>query len=368
MRLLRRIAHPIQNAFANSVELFQGALNPFWVPIWTRFANFKGNTAQSIRDAARFTEEHLTDPEGQPHFVFINLMETHLPYSPPGDFVREFAPQFEEDREARRFMQSFNTRAADWITPRDEPFSDPEARTLSDMYDAEVAYQDHLLAELLTVLERPEHRDNTMVIFVSDHGEMLGEHQLVGHAFGVYQELIHAPLLLRLPGQTTGQRVATPVSATRLFHTVLQAAGLEAHVDNGSQSLTDEIGEPDQPSPPVFCEAYAPEFALKAMETHKPHLIERLNCHRDHRAVYEGPYKLMCIDDDCAQLFSLDVDPSEKHSLEPPAAGRIQRMRARLSAFLEKASARRPQAREQQAANLDDRIVQQRLRDLGYLE
>jgi arylsulfatase A-like enzyme len=159
------------------------------------------------------------------------------------------------------------------------------------------------------------------------------------------------------------------VSATRLFHTVIEAAGLEAYVDGGSQSLTEEMQKPS-PSPlPVFCEAYAPEFALKAMETHKPHLIERLNCHRDHRAVYEGPYKLMCIDDEHAELFSLDVDPSEKHSLETPtAAGRIQRMRARLSAFLQRANARRPKIREQQARNLDDRIVQQRLRDLGYLE
>jgi len=371
-RLLRKVAYPIQNAFANSAELFQGALDPFWVPVWTRIANFKGNDARSIRDATQFIKEHVSGKQDHPHFLFINLMETHLPYSAPDDFVSSFAPQFQEDQAARRFMQAFNTRATDWFTPRHEPFSDLESRVLSGMYDAEVAYQDHLLSELLTVLDQPDHRDDTMVVFVADHGEMLGEHQLMGHGFGVYQELVHVPLLLRLPGQTGGQRVATPVSTTRLFHTVLEAAGLEAHdaaaVDVRSQSLTREVHEPGQSPPAVFCEAYAPEFALKAMEAHKPDLIERLNCRLAHRAVYEGRYKLICVEDKSPRLFSLDVDPWETRSLEAPAVTeRIRRMRARLHAFLEEANARKPQARAQQPANLDDKIVQQRLRDLGYI-
>ena len=61
---------------------------------------------------------------------------------------------------------------------------------------------------------------NTLVIIVADHGEVLGEHQMMGHAFGIYQELVHALLLIRSPEQVAGMRVSAPVSATGLFHTV----------------------------------------------------------------------------------------------------------------------------------------------------
>ena len=46
-------------------------------------------------------------------------------------------------------MRVYNTQALTWLLPMEAPFSPLQARTLSDMYDAEVAYQDHLLAELL---------------------------------------------------------------------------------------------------------------------------------------------------------------------------------------------------------------------------
>lgn len=373
---LRRIARPIQNAFARSNALFQGALDPFWVPIWTWIANFKGNTARSIRDVSRFVDRQMGPGSDAPHFLFVNLMETHLPYTPPKEYLRAFAPSYVEGGPGRAFMQDFNRRAGDWFTPPLEPFTEQEAETLGQMYDAEVAYQDHLLAQLLAVLHRHEHRDNTLVIVVGDHGEMLGEHRLMGHAFGVYDELIHVPLLIRSPGQTRGRRVAEPVSATRLFHTTLQAAGVEGYQTVSGEpaevrpfSLASLNGSGNGSTPLVVSEAYAPTFAVQVMEARKKPLIEQLHCRATHRAAYEGEHKLISIEGVEDRLFSLTADPLEMHSLNGEHHAAMKRRLARhLADFLDTAGGRRPDPEMLRAANADDAAVRRRLRNLGYLE
>jgi arylsulfatase A-like enzyme len=381
---LRQLVAPIQDAFGRQSQVFQAALNPFWVPLWSRFARFKGDTPRSIRDATRFVRQRIGEGK-QPHFLFINVMEPHLPYSPPDRFVESFCPYLNTDREAYEFMHSFNRQAVEWLTPASSPFSELQARTMSDMYDAEVAYQDHLLAGLLSELDRPEHKDNTMVILAGDHGEMLGEKQYVGHAFGVYRELIHVPLIVRWPGQAEGQRLASTVSATRLFHTVLEAAGA-AQVEMASgqtiaprdQSLRAEMdtetdaartGSRATESRPVISEAYAPEFALQTLETHKPGLIDKMACSVTHWAVYDETHKLIHIQNTRDELYSLADDPRETHALDLQDSDHaLQHMRAQLSAFLDRAHERRPTGHAREQVDLEDTMVQERLRGLGYIE
>jgi arylsulfatase A-like enzyme len=211
---------------------------------------------------------------------------------------------------------------------------------------------------------------------VADHGEMLGEHQLMGHGFGVFQDLIHVPLLIRLPGQTRGRCVVTPVSTTRLFHTLLDVGGLAVYetvydqlMDVKGLSLAHASRGGGEPGAVVYSEAYAPEFALEVMEARKPALIEQLHCRATHWAAYEGRYKLISIEDVDDRLFSLDADPLESHGVDDGEdEGRRHRLVAHLKSFLERARARRPDFQVQRATNVDDVIVQQRLRDLGYVE
>ncbi len=375
-QLVRKVSYPIQNIFANSTRIFMAALNPFWVPLWTRIARWKGDTARSLRDAAQFIDRQATTDESQPNFVFINLMEPHLPYLPPDRFIRTFAPHLSQERAARDFMRAFNRQAVQWITPLTHPLTALQARTISDMYDAEVAYQDHLLAELFESLERAARRANTATIVVADHGEMLGEHQLMGHGFGVYQELIHVPLLIRCPGQKTPHVIANPVSTTQLFHTILDLAGVEVYetdyspaMDVQSQSLLGEMRSPGKPPPVVVSEAYAPEFALTSMAKHKPHLIDQLDCRATNRAIYEHIYKLIQFEGVGEAIFDLERDIREQHPLAIHLqAKRRKRLTAQLESFVEKAASRRPTGKRCQTLNLDDEIVQQRLRGLGYVE
>jgi arylsulfatase A-like enzyme len=370
-KFLRQLSYPIQNTFASPNEFFLGALRPLFVPMWTKAGNFKGMTARSIKEITSFIKE-IGDKHKGGEFVFLNLMETHLPYSPPDEFVRKFVPYFYETPEAQQFMREFNRKAMQWLIPLAEPFTDIEAQTLSDMYDAEVAYQDHLLAQLLDALDSDYHRENTMVVFLADHGEMLGEHGYMGHGFGVHEELIRVPLFMRVPGIEKPTRVNNRVSITQVFYSVMDYFGSQslsmpyaAEVDVRSQSLLRLANRADAAPGYLVSEAYAPENAIQIMRRNHPELIDKFNAGLTRRAVYRGDEKMIVVDELSKVLYDLAGDPWEGKPYQNEK--RIQALSKLLDAYLELAMSRNVDSSSRKISLKND-LVQQRLRDLGYIE
>jgi len=372
LSLFRKFIDPIQNKFATDPKLLAAATHPFFVPLWSRFVNFKGHTARSIKDVTRFVEGKAIQTETEPYLLFLNLMETHLPFKPPQEYVAKFAPKARKNPTARKFMRLFNNQAMQWLIPLKRPFTELEAQTISELYDAEVAYQDHLLGKLFEQLDRPEIKDNTMVIIAADHGEMLGEHQFMGHGFGVYSELVQVPLMIRMPKQQTGRRVSNPVLTTNLFHTILDAAGIaEVANDENIQAeiqqnslVADFVNEHDrmEPAPAnVISEAYAPNDALLMMERSEPELIEHFHTRETHRAIYSKSAKLYDIDGVCAQLLNLsDQEHAKDEKLQAALSGQ-------LVEFLQACEDHLPDDWQSPTLDLSDPFIEQRLRDLGYM-
>ncbi len=322
----RRLSYPIQNAFAKSDRLFQLALQPWLVPLWTRFVNFKGDTRASLRDISRFLEQMAQAP-AKPFFAFVNLMEPHLPYWPPEPFIQKFAPYFSQDRQARDFLRQYNSQPYRWMAPLEHPLTQLEAQVLSDIYDAEVAYQDHLLGQVFQTLKQTHLEENTLVVVVADHGEGLGEHQFVGHAFVVYEELIRVPLLLRYPSVfPMGLRVSAPVSTRRLFHTVLDLALADTSVpaqpclsrrlqrEIRKLSLRHTVTHPDPEAETVLAEAFPPQILIRAMEQRQDQLLQAFACLTPRRAIYQGSSKLIQVGEQ-QSLYDLNQDPAEAEDL-----------------------------------------------------
>jgi arylsulfatase A-like enzyme len=370
-QILRKLSYPIQNTFASPNEFFLGALRPFFVPMWTKAGNFKGMTTRSIKEMTSFVQE-IGEQHTGGEFVFLNLMETHLPYSPPDKYVKKFVPYFYETPEAQHFMREFNRKAMQWLIPLAEPFTEIEAQTLSDMYDAEVAYQDHLLEQLLTELDSDYHRENTMVIFLADHGEMLGEHGYMGHGFGVHEELVRVPLFMRVPGITQPERIENRVSITQIFYTVMDYFGAQslsmpyaAEVDVRSQSLLRMAGRSANAPGVLVSEAYAPENAIEIMRRNHPELIDDFNAGLTQRAVYQGEEKMIAVEGLRKVLYDLAGDPWEGKPYQDEK--RIEAFSKMLDAYLELAMSRNTGS-SRRKISLNDDLVQQRLRDLGYIE
>ncbi len=369
---LRKASYPLQNAFANSDFLFQLSLHPKFVPFWSKVGNFKGHTANSIRDVRQFVEK--AEGTAKPQFIFLNLMETHLPYSLPDTFIDKFAPYFRDSPEARSFLRRYNTETFRWLIPIEEPMEELKAAVLNDIYDAEVNYQDHLLGQLLEYLTRAE---NTLTIIVADHGEGIGEHNFVGHSFVAYQEVIHVPLIIKFPeGMAAGERIWDTVSTRRIFHTVLNAAKVKVYetnyrpaVDVKQLSLAQTVQGNDPEKGQLFVEAYPPNTFLSMMKKHTPHLIDTFYCDLRRWAAFKNQYKLVRVEDRQEELFNLAADPAEAENIidqEPDLAANLA---ADLKTFVGQAIQRQPDSWTNQTLNLeDDENVTSQLRALGYIE
>lgn len=175
--------------------------------------------------------EDILSRAGAPYFLFVNLLDCHLPRSPAPEHEREFV-----DGELRDVPVVPNERAhlvGDRTLPREE------WRAMEQLYDADLRTLDDRLGELLASLERHDDGE-TLVVLVSDHGEHLGEFDLLGHQYSVFDPVMSVPMAICYPDGGP-DRVDKQVETRRVYHTVLDEAGVERFPE---RSLASGIGDP----------------------------------------------------------------------------------------------------------------------------
>lgn len=369
----RRFARRVGNQFAHSDTMFRISLYPVFVPFWTRLINFKGHTANSISDAMAYMQRHRAGSD-QPLFLFLNLMGSHLPYRPPSNYLDRVAPELRNDKAAFTFMRRFNTDAARWESPPDPPLTDWERHVLDVFYDAEIAAQDVELGRLLRYLRECGALDDTVVIVTADHGEGHGDHDFFGHSFVVYQELVHVPLIIHYPTLfPAGKHISTNVSTRRIFHTVLDIAGIQPPLDEadpnanvaGLSLARATNGKPDTEGGIAFSEAFPPSTFLNVLEYRNPSIIERLRLTQVRRGIYDGRYKLTVVANQVEGLFDVAQDPAEMQSIARAQPDLAATMQEKIGVFVTTAE----QYRADGAAfsEVSDDVVDN-LRALGYIE
>lgn len=369
-----RLVRTVSQTFAHNDHLFRLSLNPLLTPLWTRAINFKGHTGQSIDDVMAYMRHYQTLTPDKPMFTFVNLMGAHLPYKPTEDALARVAPHVRRDRAARRFMNEFNADAARWASPVDSPLDDWQRHAIDDYYDAEIAAQDYHLGRLLRWLRKSGTLDDTLVIIAADHGEGHGDHDFFGHGFVVYQELVHVPLIVHYPAQfPAGHRVKTNISTRRIYHTVLDAAGITPPVDEthpnanvrGLSLARATNCKPDTENGIAFAEAFPPQTFLNVLQHRSPHLIERLNLRHVRRGVYQGERKLAVVGAQVEGFYDVTLDPQETRDLAPQHGSEVSAMQTQLAEFVQSAQTLRAggvlqtQISDEMAANM---------RALGYME
>lgn len=374
-QFLRRISYPIQNFFGQSDLAFRLSLNAWFTPLWSKYANFKGQNARSVTDVARFLRQRDKRPSPQPLFLFLNLMETHLPFWPPAEFIDKVAPYMLENEEARRIMAEWNRESSRWAAPLAEPLGELESRVLSDMYDAEVAYQDAYLGELLGVLNGRSNHNNTLTVIAADHGDGLGEHNFFGHAFVAYQELVHVPLLMQWPDRLSRpDRVAAPVSTRRVFHTMLDAAGAGSGLDEAAElTLLHTVNGRDPEQNTAYSEIYPPLNFVRVLENNQPELLETFRCLAVRRAVVRGSggdpaRKLIQVDEQPDELFNLAVDPLELQDELAQFPDETAVLNREIKRMTQTAKMKQASLGQGTAVDLEDKQLRQQLRGLGYLD
>ncbi|MBI3767419.1 MAG: sulfatase [Deltaproteobacteria bacterium] len=278
------------------------------------------NVAGEVADAVR----RWLPPDGERVFLFLNILDPHEPYEPPPPFDTRFPGKRAEYGTTMTTLVYGGTAVT------------PEMRAhFVSQYDGEIAYTDEMLARIIAELKRRGRYDDALIIVTSDHGEILGEHGLAGHGVAPYEELLHVPLVVKLPGgRRRGERVRRRVSTLGVFAMILETAGVPMPPEADARAL-------DEPHA-----VWAEDITYEG---------ERV------RVGYDGPEKLVVTGDGDGRTrvsYDLAKDPAELH----PTNASDDHLRATLLAF---ASVLRP-ARAA-ASPVIDPEREAKLRALGYL-
>jgi arylsulfatase A-like enzyme len=365
-RLLANILSAGQDAFARSDTLLDFSFSPLMVPLWQTALSFKGNSQKTLNDAARQLVERKDVAQDRPIFSFINLMGTHMPYHPPRRLIERFAPGVLHEKSARHYLNHFNSDVFGWLAPLSGNLDEQQKAVLDGMYDAEVAFQDELVGEFIEKLRSSGRLDRTLLIICADHGEHLGEKQLMGHSISLYNELVHVPLIVRDPAGnlSRGTTVEHTVSTRRIFHTALTTAG---HAHAHEETLTLALSAGNQPrDETVFAEGITPQNALTLLQRRRPAAVALHMLDQPRYAVWGGQYKLVQTGEERLELYNVFDDPGESTNLRDHLPEQIVSLKAALSAYRHRSEPVEPAIVNDDFD--DDPEINRRLRDLGYIE
>jgi arylsulfatase A-like enzyme len=294
-------------------------------------------------------------------------MGTHLPYHPPRHAIERCAPDVIRNKQLQRYLQRFNSDIYGWLAPLAGEIDDERKAAIDGMYNAEVFAQDEHVGKFLDQLREKGTLDNTILIIAADHGEHMGEKQLVGHLFSVYNELVHVPLIIHDPtgNMPAGTEVDQVVSTRRLFHTILTAADLANEAEERYSLAQSAASDPDGGI--VFSEGVPPQNVVNLLQRRLPHLVRDRNCDQTRRAVLDGELKLIKTGDDTnLELYRITDDPNERRNIHDMAPERVQALCDHLLTFVSDASTAAPAAESIEEDT--DPELRRRLHDLGYIE
>ena len=181
-----------------------------------RYQSIERRGDEVVRRATGWLAAPSDGSPDRPWFLWVHLFDAHDPYDPPADLKGRFA---------------------------------------AAPYDGEIASIDRLSARLLRAVG-----PGALVAIAADHGEALGDHGENAHGVFLYDETIHVPLLLRIPGRA-GARVQSRVRLADLAPTILEEAGLPVPADmQGEPLMRTTRGAPADR--PVYSETDYPHHAF----------------------------------------------------------------------------------------------------------
>jgi len=280
---------------------------------------------------------------GTPFFGLLNLMEAHSPYCTPASSQLPLQIRLRGTRllgaEFKAQRNRFNRREWDGSRAWHE--------VVRAFYFAAIGYLDRLAARIVAMVHAAGASADTLLLFVGDHGEHLGEHHLSGHTMSLHEEVLHVPALAA--GPVEPGVVAAPTSTLVLWRTALEHAGLV--VDEAVEEPAGEF-ESMRLAHPSF--GGHSELPLVVSEG---------------TALYADGHKLWAESDGAERWFRLDGSRERPVSGDALAPQTRDRLRGRRDAWLGRVSGRGAPVQAVEDISSDEVLqVEEHLRDLGYID
>lgn len=200
--------------------------------IFRRLFNIREGIPQGLTKSADIVTdqavEWLEDNSDDPFFLFVHYYDPHYTYAPPPPFDTMYMPEY--NGPYKNHLPDYNSlmQDVDQLTREDIDY-------FRALYRGEISFVDQEIGRLIDWGEKNGIWDNTLLIFVSDHGESFEHDYLFSHTDRVYEQLIHVPLIIRHPDIVLqgmgGKRVRELVNCSDIFGTVLEMLQISTPVD-----------------------------------------------------------------------------------------------------------------------------------------
>jgi len=260
--------------------------------------------------------------EFNPWLMSVNIYQPHAPYWPTEEYLSHYnpadipSPNYKEGELKNKpvYQQIDHEGASGGHAVSFTKTSDLQHRKMKAAYYAMIEQVDTEVGRMLQALEETGQADNTIVIYMSDHGEMLGDHGIFLKGPYFYEGAIRVPMILRWPGKyKAGLRSDALVEMIDLAPTLLEAAGMPVPERMQGRSLTPLLtGRTTEHRDSIYCEYF------------------------DSLALYNPPPMAMCVRTDqykmvyyqkldAGELYDLHADPEETHNLWESGSARSAR-------------------------------------------
>ena len=259
--------------------------------------------------------------DDKPYFIFLRHMDPHAPYLPPEPYERMFYHGDECDPSNKSMepvlaFKPFRDFLASWLPPG---ITDKDY--VIAQYDGSIAYMDAAIQSIFTALEEHGVFDETIVAINGDHGETLYDHECWFDHHGIYDNVLHVPLMLRYPPKLPAHKRVSGFNQHKdLVPTLLDLAGLDPGIDFDGRSLL----------PMIKGQVASHESGIYITE-----------CTWMRKHGWRTPqWKLMlALEPDFhfkppVELYNLVEDPEENCNLADALPGVVQALTARLDAWV----------------------------------
>jgi choline-sulfatase len=270
------------------------------------------------RESIRFLKQHSRQ---QPFFLVTSFLRPHDPFMPAQRFADMFRAEdmklpptwgkVDLNTVPKEIRNSIERNAP---TPE---VDDPEkARRHIAYYYANLAQMDDNAGKVLRALRDLNLENDTIVLYTSDHGEMLGEHKL-WQKFVFYESSVRIPLLVRVPGMPAGGVSRTLVSNVDLAATLGELTGLHMPGKTDGHSYVQDLNTPSTTRDTTVFSEY------------------NLGNPRAKYMIRRGDWKYNYYTHDIAELYNLREDRDEMHNLAalPQYKSKVEELKSRMFAW-----------------------------------
>ncbi len=298
-------------------------------------------------EACRFIKEN----KDRPFILYVNFFEPHMPFFGPRNGQYDPAdiplpsnfnalPTEAQPLKTRLFQQGYYQVGNHGLPLR----SEADWRRIIANYWGLCSLVDTHAGRILAMLDECELRDETVVVFTSDHGDMMGSHRLLAKCV-MFQEAVRVPLIIRLPGQSAQRRVRGPFSQIDLVPTLLTLLDQPVPESLQGKSLTPVLEQPGDVTlhDDVFIEWNGPNngFGDILGQVSIPDWMAKLAPAEEIEAATRDPVRTVVTADGWKlnysprgehELYDLRIDPMETQNLAatPEMNDVMQNLVARL--------------------------------------